>query len=43
MGKVEFLVNLAALLLGCLGGSVPKVDLSWEVKKKRQLMVLDCK
>ena len=35
MGKVECLVNMAALLLGCLGGSVPKVDISEAVKKNR--------
>ena len=35
MGKVGCLVNLAALLVGFLGGSVPKVDLAGEVEKKR--------
>ena len=34
-GKVRCLLNIAALPLGCLGGSVPKVDLSGAVKKKR--------
>ena len=33
MGKVGCLVNLAALLLGFLVGSVPEVDISGEVKK----------
>ena len=34
MVKVACLVNLEALLVGCLGDSVPKVDISGEVKKK---------
>ena len=33
MGKVGCLVNMAALLVGLLVGSVLKVGLSWEVKK----------
>ena len=36
MGKVGFLVNLAALLVGCLIDSVPKVHLYGEAKKKRE-------
>ena len=35
MRKVVFLVIMEALLLGCLVGSVPKVDLAGAVKKKR--------
>ena len=35
MGEVGCLVNIAALFLGCLGVSVPKVDLSWYVKWER--------
>ena len=35
MGKFGCLVNMAALLLGCLGGSVLKVYLAGVVKKKR--------
>ena len=35
MGKVEYLVNMVALIVGCLGGSVMKVDLAVAVKKKR--------
>ena len=34
MGKFGCLVNMAALLLGCLGGSVLKVYLAGTVKKK---------
>ena len=40
MRKVARLVNLAALLVGFLGGSVIKVDLTVAVKKKRRLQVL---
>ena len=36
--KVRFLVYMAALLAGCLGGSVPKVDLSGAVKKNDDFM-----
>ena len=35
MGKVGCLVYIVALLVGFLGGSVLKVDLSGSVKKKR--------
>ena len=35
MRKVGCLVNIAAILDGCLGGSVTKIDLSGAVKKKR--------
>ena len=35
MGNVECLVNLDTLLVGYLGGSVTKVDISWAVNKKR--------
>ena len=34
MGKVGCLVIMVALLVGCLGGSVLKVDLNGTVKKK---------
>ena len=34
MGKVGFILNLAALLVGCLGSLVPKFVLDGEVKKK---------
>ena len=34
LGKVRCLVYLAALLIGCLGGTVLKVDLAGVVKKK---------
>ena len=43
MEKFLCLVNTAALLVGFLGGSVLKVDISGEVKKKGRLQVLDCK
>ena len=43
MGKVGCIVNLAALLVGCLGGLVPNFDLAGAVKKKPQLQVMDCK
>ena len=43
MEKELCLVNLASLLVGCLGGSVPKVDLDKAVKKKGKLQVLDFK
>ena len=33
--KVGCLVNLVALLVGCLGGTVPKVDIARSVKKKK--------
>ena len=36
-GKVGCPENLAALLVGCLGSSVPKVNLSGEVKNKGSL------
>ena len=35
VGKVGFILYLAALLVGCLGGSVLKFDLTEVVKKKR--------
>ena len=35
MGKVGCLINNAALILGFLGGSVMKFDISRVVKKKR--------
>ena len=35
LGKVGCIVYMAALLLGCLVGSVLKVDLSGVVNKKR--------
>ena len=35
MRKFDCLVNMAALLVGFLGGSVMKVDLAVVVKKKR--------
>ena len=35
MRKFDCLVNMAALLVGFLGGSVMKVDLAGVVKKKR--------
>ena len=35
MGKVVFLVNMEALIVGFLGGSVPKVDIFIVVKVKR--------
>ena len=35
MRKAGYLVNLAALLVGFLGGSVLEVDLDGVVKKKR--------
>ena len=35
MVKVVCIVNLAALLVVCLGDSVPKVDIYGAVKKKR--------
>ena len=41
VGKVEFLVYLAAFLVSCLGGSVMKVDLDGVVIKKGLLQVLD--
>ena len=34
MGNVGCLVNMAALLVGCLGGSFKKVDLARVAKKK---------
>ena len=34
VGKIVCLIYLVALVVGCLGGSVLKVDLSGEVKKK---------
>ena len=34
MGKVGFLVYLTALLVGCLGGPVMKVDFAGAVKTK---------
>ena len=43
VGKVGCLIYLEALLVCCLGGSFPKVDLSGAVKKKGQLQVLDFK
>ena len=43
IGKVSCLINMEALLVGFLGGSVLKVDLSGVVNKKGQLQVLDCK
>ena len=42
MGKVGSLVNLTALLVGCLGGSVLNVDIDEAAKKKIPLQVLDC-
>ena len=36
MEKELCLVNPATLLVGCLGGSVPKIDLDKAVKKKRE-------
>ena len=36
MGKVGCLVNLASLLVGCLGNSVLKVDIYGVVKKKME-------
>ena len=41
MGKFGCLVYMLALLVGCLGVSVLKVDLAGVVKKKWQLQVLD--
>ena len=35
IGKVVFLVNMAALLIGCLGGSVPKVGIAGAVRGER--------
>ena len=35
MGRVGCLLNMVALLVGCLQGSVLKADLSRAVKKKR--------
>ena len=35
MGKVGYIVNLEALLVGCLGSSFPKAGLSRAVKKNR--------
>ena len=35
MVKVGCLVNIAAILVSFLGGSVPKVDIAGVVKKKR--------
>ena len=43
MRKVGCLVNVAALLVGLLGGSFLKVDLVGVVKKKGRLQVLDLK
>ena len=43
MVKVGCLVYLEEILVGCLGDSVPKVDIFRVVKKKGQLKVLDCK
>ena len=43
MGKAGCLLNLAALLVGCLVGLVTKVDIYGVVKKKGRLHVLDCK
>ena len=40
LGKVVCLVYLAAILVGCLGGSVLKVYLDGVVKKKGRLQVL---
>ena len=33
MGKVECLVNMAEILVGCLGGSFTRVDINGAVKK----------
>ena len=41
MGKVGCLVNMAENIVGCLGGSAPKVYLDGTVKKKGYLQVLD--
>ena len=43
MGKSGFIVNLEALHVGFLGGSVLKVDISGAANKKERLQVLDCK
>ena len=43
MGDVGCLVNMAARLVGCLEGTVPKVDVAGAVKKKGRLQVLDYK
>ena len=43
MGKVGYLVNIAAIIVGFLGVSVMKVDIAGAVKKKGRLQVLDCK
>ena len=43
IANVGCVVNLAALLVGYLGGSVTKFDLYGSVKKKGQLQVLDFK
>ena len=40
VGKVVCLVIMVVLLVGFLGGSVMKVDLTVAVKKKRRLQVL---
>ena len=34
VGKIDFFVYLSALIRGCLGGSVTKVVIAGEVKKK---------
>ena len=43
VGKVECILYLAALLVGCLRGSVLKVDLTGVINKKGQIQVLDFK
>ena len=43
MINVGYLVNIMALLIGFLGCSVLKVDISGVVKKKGRLQILDCK
>ena len=43
MRKFGCLVNLAALLVGFLGGSVMEFDLAGVMNKKGILQVLDCK
>ena len=40
MGKVECFVNMAEILVGCLGGSFTRVDINGEVKKNGKLQVL---
>ena len=43
VGKVGYIVYMAALLVGCLGGSVLKVYLDGVMNKKGRLQVLDLK